>query len=344
MPEYTIGRLRGGFAVSWQVDGKRRRFQLTARSRKEAEAEAIDIIRRETLDRGDLTVAAIWEAYREDRKGRPIAEAMKYTPTVLDHFGALRPDQITAEHCRSFTAKRRRDGRKDGTIWTELGHLRTAMTWAAKRRMIDHAPHIERPAKPAPKDRWLSHAEVARLLAAAEMPHVRLAILIMVSTGARVGAVLDLEWKRVDMARRTIDLRIDSEGPRKGRAVVPMNSGLHSAMSEAHEAALSDHVIEWGGRRVASIRRGFSTACAAAKLAGIGPHVLRHTAAVHMVAAGIPIEKVGQMLGHSNLAVTYSTYARYAPEHLHDAAGVLDFGSANKRTLSAYGESGNDVR
>ena len=55
-------------------------------------------------------------------------------------------------------------------------------------------------------------------------------------------------------------------------------------------------------------------------------HTIRHSAAVHMVAAGVPMEKVAQYLGHSNAAIAYSTYARYAPDHLADAAGILDFG------------------
>ena len=44
-----------------------------------------------------------------------------------------------------------------------------------------------------------------------------------------------------------------------------------------------------------------------------------------MVSSGIPIEKVAQYLGHSNVAVTYSTYGRFAPEHLTDASEVLEF-------------------
>ena len=331
MPDFTLGRLRGGFAVSWNEGGRRRRFQLKARTRKEAEAEAIDVIRRETTPAGGLTVAAIWEAYREDRMGRPVADAMKYVPAVLAHFGALRPDQITVEHCRTFTAKRREDGRKDGTIWTELGYLRTALVWAQKRKMIAAAPHIERPAKPAPRDRWLTNAEVSRLLAAVTTPHVKLAILVMLSTGARVGAVLDLTWDRVDLDRRQIDLRT---GPRKGRAVVPINPGLHRALTEAKAAALTDYVIEWGGGRVGSIRKGFTTACTAAKLSGVTIHTCRHTAGVHMAAAGVPMERIAQMLGHSNLAVTYHVYARFAPEHLAEAAAALDFGSTNQRALS----------
>jgi integrase len=323
--QFTIGRLRGGFAVSWIDGGKRRRFQLKARSRKAAEAEAVDIIRRETAPVGGLTVAAIWEAYRDDRAGRPIAHTMGYSPAVLGHFGHLRPDQVSTTCCREFTAARRAHGRSDGTIWTELGHLRTALGWAAKRRLIERAPYIERPAKPAPRERWLTRPEIARLLDAATIPHVRLAIHLMIATAGRIGAILELTWDRVDLHRGQIDLRLDALGPRKGRAVVPINAGLRAALAAAKEASLSDYVVEWGGGRVRSIRKGFQSACSAAGLRGVTQHSLRHSAAVHLVAAGIPIEMVAQMLGHSNVAMTFKVYARFAPQHMAAAADVLEF-------------------
>lgn len=323
--QYTIGRLRGGFAVSWIEGGKRRRFQLAARSRKEAEAEALDIIRRETIPAGGATVATLWEAYREDRAGRVIAQKMKYSPAVLGAFGHLRPDQITTQTCREFTAKRRAQGIKDGSIWTELGHLRTVLGWAALRRLIASAPYIERPQKPAPKDRWLTHDEIARLLSAAETPHIKLAIVLMLTTAGRVGAVLDLTWGRVDMARRQIDLRLDAEGPRKGRAIVPINGMARAALTVAKEAALSDHVVEWAGGPVRSIRKGFETAVTRAGLTGVTQHTLRHTAAVHLAAAGVPMAKISQYLGHSNEALTARVYARFSPDHLVEAGDILDF-------------------
>ena len=191
--------------------------------------------------------------------------------------------------------------------------------------MIGRAPHIERPAKPMPKDRWLTHAEIERLLDAAEAPHIKLAILLMLGTAGRAGAILDLTWSRVDFERGQINLRLPDAVTRKGRAIVPMNRGLRAALSAAHEAALSDYVVEYAGGRVKSIRHGFDNAVKRAKLAGVTQHTLRHTAAVHMVSAGIPIVQVAQFLGHSNTATTYAVYARFAPEHLREAADVLDF-------------------
>jgi integrase len=331
MSEYRIGRLNGGFVVTWWKDGKRRRYRLAALTRKDAESEAIDRIRRETITPEVSTVATLWEAYRVDRKGRSVAETMRYTGLpICNHFGALRPDQITTAHCRAYAATRKKAGIKTGSVWTELGHLRTVLSWAAQHNLIAKAPAIERPSKPAPKERFLTSTEIERLLAADCEPHIKTAIHLMLKTAGRVGAVLDLKWDRVDIDRGQINLRADAEGPRKGRATVPMNDSLRAVLAVARDAALTDYVIEWAGGPVKSIRKGFASAVANAGLSGVSPHVLRHTAAVHMVAGGVPMSRVAQYLGHSSTSITERVYGRFSPDHLRDAAEILDFGKALK--------------
>lgn len=328
MRQYRIGRLNGRFVVTWrEEDGRRKRYRLDALTAKEAEAEALDVIRRETAPDGGNTIATIWQAYLREREGRPIATTMGYTgKAVLEHFGAFRPDQIVTQHSRDYAARRMAAGISQGSVWTELGHLRTALLWAAEVRMIERAPVIERPQKPAPKERYLTRNEIEQLLAVEMAPHIRLAIILMLTTAGRVGAVLDLTWTRIDFERAQVNLRADAIGPRKGRAVVPMNSTLRAALQDARQAALSEFVVEWAGKRVASIRTGFSAAVKAAGLEAVSPHVLRHTAAVHMAEAGVPMSKISQYLGHSNTMVTERIYARYSPDHMADAAAVLEFG------------------
>lgn len=191
--------------------------------------------------------------------------------------------------------------------------------------MIEFSPCIDRPPKPSPRDRHLTHAEIGRLLAADCEPYIAPAITLMLSTAARVTAVRERTWDRVDMRRGQIDLRRDTTGPRKGRAVVPMKSGARAALTAAKEAALSDQVIGWaGGGPVKSIRKGFQRAVASAGLKDVSPQVLRHTAAVHMAEAGVPMSEISQYLGHSNVSVTGRVYARSSPTHLRRAADVLD--------------------
>lgn len=328
MREYRIGRLNGRFVVTWTDSGTRRRYRLDAHTIKDAEAEALDVIRRQTLPAACATVADLWDAYRRHLADRPTGRNMAYTgKAVLAHFGALRPDQINADHCREYALMRSAAGKSEGSSHTELGHLRSALTWAVKMRLIDNAPHIWRPAKPAPMDRWLTRAEIDRLLTAEAEPHIRLAIILMLATAGRVTAILELTWDRVDLERGQIDLKLDASGPRKGRAVVPINGMLRAALIAAREAAMSDHVVEWAGGPVKSIRKGFMAAAVRAGLPDISPHVLRHTAAVHMAAGGVPMSKISQYLGHSNTTITERTYARFAPDHLADAAEILNFGT-----------------
>ncbi|WP_245904804.1 tyrosine-type recombinase/integrase [Pseudoroseicyclus aestuarii] len=257
---------------------------------------------------------------------KPAAKTLGYTgKAVLAHFGSFRPDQVTRDLCRAYAVKREAAGRSQGTIQTELGHLAMALNFGRASLRQASAGDVWRPNKPAPKDRWLTHEEIDRLLAGAGAPHIRLAIHLLLSTAARVGAILDLTWDRVDLNRGQIDLRLPDSRTRKGRAVVPMNSGLRTALTAAHDAALSDFVVEYAGGQVKSIRKGFDGAVERAQLKDVTIHTLRHTAAVHMAAAGIDMRRIAQFLGHTNTATTERVYARFAPDHLADAAEVLDF-------------------
>ncbi|MDO6587370.1 tyrosine-type recombinase/integrase [Salipiger sp. 1_MG-2023] len=332
MPDITIGRLRGGFCVHW-IDpstGKRTRHQLAARSRKEAEAEGLRVYREKfaaSRPRGG-TIADLWQAYVEELGDKPTARTMGSTgKPILQHFGAYTPEQITKAMCVEYKRKRYEAGKSQNTVWTELGHLRSAMNFAVDVQAIDRAPKIWRPAKPQPEIRVLNRGEARALIDGAHDPHIRLALVLLLGTGARIGAVLDLEWSRVDFERGIINLRIEDEQTRKGRAIVPMNNATRPALLAAKEAALSDYVIEYGGRRVKSIRTGFVNAVERSGIGHITIHGLRHTAAVTMLSAGIPIGKVAQVLGHSNTRVTETTYARYLPSHMQDAVDVLDFAS-----------------
>jgi len=105
----------------------------------------------------------------------------------------------------------------------------------------------------------------------------------------------------------------------KGRATVPINNTLLAALHEAKQGELTGHVIEWAGAPVKSIKKGIATAARNAGIENVSPHVFRHTAAVWMAEAGIPMSEIAQYLGHSNTSVTEKVYACCSPEHLRGA-------------------------
>lgn len=269
------------------------------------------------------TVADIMKLYLEEKDGtatsaQRLRDAWKPLEPV---FGHLRPDQIDRVLSRAYAAKRRREGRQDGTIRKELATLRAALRWHDKATPAV----VELPRMPAPKDRVLSRDEVERLIESADAFHVKLAIRLLWATGARKEAILSLRWEQVDFARGLIRLRDDADAKRrKNRATVPMGDKARALLLEAKAGALTDYVIEWAGKPVRSIRTGFDRAAERAKLIDVSPHVLRHSAAVAMAEAGIPMAEIAQYLGHSDVSVTYRVYARYSPDHLRRAASVLD--------------------
>lgn len=325
MPEWRITRLRGGFALTFDRDGRRHRYALNTSDPREAQQYAPALYAELTKPKG-RKVADLWKAYTSEKEGRAVLTTMKYTWKALEpHFGSRDGDTITLEDCRAYTRARHKKGRSDGAIHTELGHLRTVLKWAEKRRLIARAPDIDRPKKPAPKDRYLTRDEVKRILAACSLGHVKLSINLMLATAARISAILDLTWDRVDFKRRLIYLtNPDDKTPRKGRATVPINDTLFAALKVAHAEALSDYVVEWGGEKVTSIKRSIAAAADRAGLEEVSPHVFRHTAAVWMAEAGIPLTEIAQYLGHSTPAITYRVYAKYSPGHLRTAARALE--------------------
>lgn len=330
MPDWRVTRLKGEFCVTWDEPGPdgnpvRRRYRLGTADAREAQARAASRYAELTRPAGK-TVASLWQGYTADKAGRAVLDTMEHTWKALRPvFGHINGDAVSVDDCRSYTKLRRDAGKSDGSIHTELGHLRSVLVWAKAAKLIPEAPRIERPTKPEPMDRYLTREEVSRMMDCAKVPHIRLAILLLISTGARSAAALDLTWDRVDFGRGIIQLRNPFDGQRrKGRATVPMNSSLRDELAAAKKAALSPFVVEWAGNRVKSIKKGIKAAAKAAKLDGVSPHVFRHSAAVWLVEDGHSFEEVAQFLGHSDVKITFKVYGRFSPTHLRSLADSLE--------------------
>lgn len=328
--KWRLTRLAGEFCVTWDDTGSdglpvRRRFRLGTSDKAEATRRAPARFAELTRPRGS-TVADIWAAYLIDKEGRAITGTMEYTWRALKaRFAAIDGQAVTIADCRAHIKERRASGIQDGTIHTELGHLRTVLLWGEKHRMIDRAPAIERPSKPDPKDRHLTRQEVAAIEQAAHVPHIALAVKLMIGTGARITAALQLTWDRVNFEKGIVDLRNPFDPvQRKKRAQVPINAGLLEALREAKEGATTAYVIEWAGGPVKSIKRGLAAAAKAAGVEDVSPHVFRHSAAVWLAEAGHPMSEIAQFLGHSDSRITERVYARYSPGHLRRLADDLE--------------------
>jgi integrase len=320
MPEYRLVRHRGQWSLAY--GNPRKRIATGTVDRGRAEAVAGELWRR--INRpAQERVSDLWEVYRSDRiaNGGSKSRIDSLWKTLEPAFGYKLGKAITKADCRDYAVKRKREGKAPSTIKTELEALRACLRWHYGKE----APIITAPAPSKPRERYLTREEADKLLASIETPHVKLFVTLALSTGARMGAILDLTWDRVDFAHGTIDfMPAGRDKTNKRRTIVPMNKRAREALEEAHKGALTDHVIEYGGKPVASVKRAIA---AAARRSGVpcSPHVFRHTAGVWMAQADVPMQKIAQFLGHTSTRVTESVYARYSPRFMADAAAALDW-------------------
>jgi len=243
--------------------------------------------------------------------------------------GNLEPRMLARS---TYCARRAPDAVSAGSIRREVDVLRAALNWALREKWIKDAPYVEMPPKPPPRDRWLTREEVDRLIRAAFSPHVKLFIILAYHTAARSGAILDLTWGRVDFDRRLIDYRRPGRREtKKRRATVPINTAALAELQSAYQLRTSDYVIEFDAARrrpgqprgkIDNISKGFKRTCADAGIADCTPHVLRHTAASHMIMAGVPLAQVARMLGDTEEMVE-RVYGKWAPDYLRDASDAL---------------------
>ena len=296
------------------VGGSTRRRSLRTADRDTALRRLEDL----TAPPPAALVGEIVERYLTDldqRASRP-DRAHDAWKALERHFAHLAPKQITRDKCRVYHKHRLGMGRAPGTVNKELSTLRAALRWNDPR----HPAIIEMLPGTPPKDRSLSRDEYKRLLAAAKPPHLRLFIILALATAGRSQALFGLTWDRVDFTRNRIHL---GEGRGKGRATVPITGPARAALEAAEEVATCEYVVEYAGRRVGSVKRAFKAACVLAEIT-VSPHVLRHTAAVWMAEASVPMSVIAQYLGHADSRITERVYAKYGPEYLSGAAKALE--------------------
>ena len=198
--------------------------------------------------RAGFTVAELLAAYEEHeeaerrlRKQKPSATfAINFKqPKVF--FTAIRPDQIgpplIQQYRRWRTEQPVRGAAKttrtvtDNTAVRELKQVRAAIKWGQRtpgwREALVGVEFTLPDVEVVIRNRALTRNEVRRLLEALEdMPHLALFVRLAIATGARMSAILELTWDRVQwpvagvgdpftakITRSVIDLRAEPGEP-----------------------------------------------------------------------------------------------------------------------------------
>jgi len=329
-PNFRLRRLypSGNFYIYWTEAGRTRRLSTRTGDAAQAEGDLARFIAgfESPPPPPGPTLAQILDAYARDR----IADGVASPDTLRNSckqvtaiMGGIEPWHLSQATVRRYAKVRRANGRRPATVIRELGTLRAALHWAVRERWIDRAPVFRMPiAAPAGRDRWLTKGEAGRLIDACTAPHLRLFVLLALTTAARRQAIAELTWDRVDLDRGLIDY-----GPgrgRKRRAIVPITDRLADALNQARSVATTDYVVEFRARAAGNLKKSFAGACARAGLNGVTPHTLRHTAATWMVLDGVPLGMVARFLGTTE-AMVEQVYGKHSPDYLRPASEALRF-------------------
>lgn len=323
MSAYRIVKHRNSLSLAFTDSERGRvRIALGTNDRGVAESRARDIWRARTKPASER-VADLWSLYEADRKAVVVQkDRFSFIWKALEpHFGHRLGKAVTTADCKAYADERRRAGKSPSTIKTELELLRACLRW----HYGDSAPAIWSPQASKPRERWLTFEDRDKLLAAIDTHHVKLFVILALTTGARMAALLDLTWDRIDWKHQTIDLNpAGRDITNKRRTVVPINKRAKEALEEARRGAQSEYVIEYKGAQVGSVKKAIASA---AQRSGVpcSPHVFRHTCGVWMAQANVPMQKISQYLAHTSTTVTERVYARYSPGFMRDASAALDW-------------------
>ena len=190
---------------------------------------------------------------------------------------------------------------------------------------------LESPRRGGSLPKALTVEEVAAILASpdVDVPLGRrdLALLeFLYATGARVSEAVTAEVIDVDLDDGTALLTGKGDKQRlvpMGRFAVEAITAYLPDRMELRKGRTDHGILFVNGRGRPLSRQGAWLVvrghAARAGLSGehVSPHVLRHSAATHMVEGGADLRTVQELLGHASISTT-QVYTRVSPRHLYE--------------------------
>lgn len=195
-----------------------------------------------------------------------------------------------------------------------------AELWGWRERGTNPTRGIQRYPEPARK-RHLSSDEFRRLgRAIAEARHEQslseaalTAIELLIYTGCRPGEVLGLKWACIDLEAAQIRLpkaKADRPGRRARGRVIWLNEAAKEVLARIERQPDNPHVLVGSqpGQHLKEIGRAWSCLCRTAGIQGATLYTLRHSFVSEGVLAGVPLEVVADLAGHSDVETTDRVY------------------------------------
>jgi site-specific recombinase XerD len=233
-------------------------------------------------------------------------------------------DNADTQAIRAFLDDERKRGNSTNSIVTKIHKLNSFYGWLLQEEHILKNPmnRVEKPQETKAPPKYLTYEELELLRESAD-GITKVIFEVLYSTGLRVSELVDLDRQDIDFIEKTVWVR-DGKG---GKARQSKLSTRAAMILKQHLASRVDNE-PWVFRSNYKQRMSTHSVGRYLKLLGekagirrrLTPHMLRHTFATHLLDAGMPIDLVQYMLGHSSVKTT-QVYAQTNPKNVEHFYG-----------------------
>ena len=283
------------------------------KQRRQALDHVLQMIKAEDLPGQEHAISYLQHKFRCNCKSGTLASsgtAVRFFLAMLKANGRNLLD-ITREDIEAFIEQEQDRGLAVRSVRNRTQALYSFIRYLVENDVIasDILTRKIRLKMPVSLPRAIDPADVRALLSVLGHTRDRALFLLLLRTGMRVGELLDLRAADLNLPERKILIYMGEKNYR-GRVVYLSDDAI-----EATEAWLSmrdsrEEMLFYSCRRptlsYAAVRDRFTKYLEKAELSGKGYtiHCLRHTFASEMLNAGLRLEVLQQLLGHSSLEVT----------------------------------------
>ena len=331
------GRFEGMLVTGYRPDGTVVRKKVTGKTKAEVRKKLAELRRlveggADNVDRR-ITVASYAKSWAAEQLA--VRDVMDSTRTnyqnVLDGylvptFGRRTLAKLSPAHVEYGLAQLARDGLASNTIRLTKVVLGMVCDAAERDGILGRNPcrTARLPKARAPKERRaMTPAQAEKLLDNTAGTALHTPILVALATGLRPGELLTVRWNDLDLKSDPPTLRVRQAKTKKGRRVLPLPQPAVDALQAHHtdqacharstQSAWQDEDLVFPSTigtpwNLANFRHRFQEACRTAKIGDWTPHELRHTTASWLIARGVSMKVVGELLGHSGISVTADVY------------------------------------
>lgn len=162
--------------------------------------------------------------------------------------------------------------------------------------------------------------------------HLTPMVLLTLNTGLRRGELFNLRWQDLDAHAKT--LTVEGSSAKSGQTRhIPLNQEARDVLAAWYRQRPGEELIFPGkdGKRLDNVRKAWAGVLRQAGITALRWHDLRHDFASKLVMAGVPLNTVRELLGHTTLHTTLR-YAHLAPDHKAEAVNRLRRPSAAPRS------------